>query len=219
MHLLLVEDDEQLGKALHTSLQREGFVVSHASTGTQALQFLQQAAIDGVVLDLGLPDMDGTTVLADIRARNRELPVLVLTARNTVDDKVAALDIGADDYLTKPFDVHELFARLRVIERRLNSARSSTIKLGEVCLDSASHSLVISSTPVDVVRREFMVLQALMENAGRVMSRGQLESKLYEWGEEVQSNAIEVHIHHLRKKLPSGFIQTVRGVGYVVRKV
>ncbi len=219
MHLLLVEDDEQLGNALQTSLQREGFAVDRAVTGEQALVLLQQTGIDTVILDLGLPDMDGTEVLSYVRARNQQLPVLVLTARNTVDDKVVALDIGADDYLTKPFDVPELLARLRVIERRLNIAKVAAVQIGQVCIDSDSHTLTIDSAPVEVVRREFMVLQALMENAGRVLSRGQLESKLYEWGEEVQSNAVEVHIHHLRKKLPDGFIKTVRGVGYVVKKV
>ncbi len=146
------------------------------------------------------------------------MPVLILTARDSIDDKVAGLDHGADDYLTKPFDMDELFARLRVIERRLGTSSTAVVAIGEVELDTAGLTVTVSGQTMALSRREWAVLKALMENAGRVLSREQLESKLYEWGEEVQSNAVEVHIHHLRKKLPDDFIRTIRGVGYTVKK-
>jgi len=170
-----------------------------------------------LILDLGLPDMDGLTLLKKIRQMKVTIPVLVLTARDSIEDKIKGLDQGADDYLSKPFDVNELIARLRVIERRLGTATSSTITIGEVCLDSASHELSVAGQVVELSRKEFMLLKVLLEQAGRIQSREQLESKLYEWGEEVASNAVEVHIHHLRKKLPESFIKTIRGVGYSVK--
>jgi DNA-binding response OmpR family regulator len=171
-----------------------------------------------LILDLGLPDMDGLMLLKTIRQKKLLLPVLILTARDSIEDKIKGLDHGADDYLSKPFDVNELIARLRVIERRLGTATSSTIIIGDVCLDSASHQLTICEQDTELSRKEFMLLKVLMEQAGRIQSREQLESKLYEWGDEVVSNAVEVHIHHLRKKLPKGFIKTIRGVGYSVSK-
>lgn len=218
MRLLLVEDDRQLGEAIHASLKQKGFVVSHVGTGSEALHVVNLEDCDAVILDLGLPDMDGLTVLKKIRQQQADMPVLILTARDGINDKVAGLDLGADDYLTKPFIMDELFARLRVIERRLGTSSSATIQIGDIELDTASYSVTTAGNKLDISRREFMVLKALMENAGRVLSRSQLESKLYEWGEEVQSNAVEVHIHHLRKQLPNEFIKTIRGVGYTVRK-
>jgi DNA-binding response OmpR family regulator len=146
------------------------------------------------------------------------MPVLILSARDQIDDKVAGLDLGADDYLTKPFEPHELFARLRVIERRIGTNASWLIEIRGVCLDTKSLTVKCNDDTIDLSRKEFMVLKALMEQAGRILSRAQLESKLYEWGEEVQSNAIEVHIHHLRKKLPDSYIKTIRGVGYTIQK-
>ena len=218
MRLLLVEDDRQLGSAIHSALKMKGFVISHVWAGKPALHVVESGDCDAVILDLGLPDIDGLTVLKKIRQKCPAMPVLILTARDSVDDKVAGLDLGADDYLTKPFVMDELFARLRVIERRLGTSHTTIVEIQSVALDTSSLIVTVDGQQLDLSRKEFMVLKALMENAGRVLSREQLESKLYEWGEEVQSNAVEVHIHHLRKKLPQDFIKTIRGVGYTVRK-
>ena len=218
MRILLVEDDMQLARGLHQSLRAEGFTANHVKDAKSAWLTIQTNECDMLILDLGLPDMDGLVLLKKIRQHNLQLPVLILTARDTIEDKIKGLDQGADDYLSKPFDVNELVARLRVIERRLGTASSSIIQIKHVSLDLAAHQVSIDNQLIDVPRKEFMVLKILMEQAGRIQSREQLESKLYEWGEEVASNAIEVHIHHLRKKLPDGFIKTIRGVGYSVAK-
>jgi DNA-binding response OmpR family regulator len=196
----------------------KGFVVCHVDKGKDALHVVGIGDCDAVILDLGLPDIDGMDVLKRIRKLQPDMPVLILTARNTTQDKVSGLDLGADDYLTKPFEMDELFARLRVMGRHIGTSVSSVITIDSVSLNSASYQLSVNDQVVSVFRKEFMVLKALMENAGRVLSREQLESKLYEWGEEVHSNAVEVHIHHLRKKLPAQFIKTIRGVGYTVKK-
>jgi DNA-binding response OmpR family regulator len=208
----------QLARGLHQSLRAEGFTANHVNNAHSAWLTIQTNECDMLILDLGLPDMDGLSLLKKIRQHNLRMPVLILTARDSIDDKIKGLDQGADDYLAKPFDVNELIARLRVIERRLGTATTSVIQIGQVSLDSASHQVKSADDVLDVPRKEFMVLKILMEQAGRIQSREQLESKLYEWGEEVASNAIEVHIHHLRKKLPEGFIKTIRGVGYSVKK-
>jgi two-component system OmpR family response regulator len=218
MRILLVEDDIQLATALHQSLRSAGFTLNHVDTARAALLTVQSAECDMLILDLGLPDMDGLDLLRQLRKNKFNLPVLILTARDTTDDKIQGLDLGADDYLAKPFEVDELFARLRVIERRMGTANSAIIQVGEVCLDSAAHTLLVAGQDVQLARKEYMLLRVLMEHAGRIQSREQLESKLYEWGEEVASNAVEVHIHHIRKKLPENFIKTIRGVGYTVAK-
>ncbi|WP_438863127.1 response regulator [Neptunicella sp.] len=218
MRILLVEDDRQLAEGLQKSLRSEGFAVDWVDSGKNAIHAAGMGECDMVILDLGLPDLDGIEVLKAIRKQKSGTPVLVLTARDSTQDKIQGLDYGADDYLVKPFEPSELFARLRVFERRLGTANSSLIEINEVCLDTAAHSVMLAGKPVDASRREYMVLKALMENAGRIQSREQLESKLYEWGEEVASNVIEVHIHNLRKKLPPQFIKTIRGVGYSVNK-
>jgi DNA-binding response OmpR family regulator len=163
-----------------------------------------------------LPDINGLAVLKKLRGKHAELPVLLLTARDQVDDKVLGLDSGADDYLAKPFEMNELLARLRVMERRLAQVKTSCIVIGSVSLDTVEHRVLVDKEEVDVSRREYMVLKSLMENAGRVQTRAVLESRLYSWGEEVASNTVEVHVHHLRKKLGNDFIRTVRGVGYKV---
>jgi two-component system OmpR family response regulator len=226
MRILLVEDDQGLAEALQQSLVREGFVVDHVSRGKLALTALAVPSHDMVILDLGLPDLDGLLVLKEIRAKKNDLPVIILTARDSIDSKVKGLDYGADDYLAKPFNMQELLARLRVIERRLGTATSSLITIDRVSLDTKSHKVYLlecqgSNEQQDVnevhfSKKEFMVLKALMENAGRIQSREQIESKLYQWGEEILSNAVEVHIHKLRKSLPNKFIQNVRGVGYII---
>jgi two-component system OmpR family response regulator len=226
MRILLVEDDIPLAKALQKSLQSEGFVVNHVNQGKLAINALSTPDQDMIILDLGLPDIDGLDVLKQLRNQKSPLPVIILTARDSIESKVKGLDYGADDYLVKPFEIQELMARLRVIERRLGTANSSLISVGPVKLDTFAHKVFVSDTnasddPTNEIelhfsKKEFMVLKALMENAGRILSRGQIESKLYHWGEEVLSNAVEVHIHKLRKSLPDKFIQNVRGVGYII---
>lgn len=217
MQVLLIEDDPSLAQGLKTTLSREGFIVNHVSQGKLGLSSIEVAQPDIVVLDLGLPDIDGNEVLKKLRRHNAELPVLILTARSSLEDKVTGLDAGADDYLAKPFEIDELLARLRVLERRLSSQKHAGLRVGEVSIDTRSQSVTVSGQEIELSRREYMVLKVLMENAGRVQSRDRLESKLYSWGEEIASNTIEVHIHYLRKKLPDQFIKTVRGVGYTIK--
>lgn len=216
MRILLVEDDTALSDALGQSLRSEGYAVNSVETGAQALQAIATNEFTLVILDLGLPDMDGLEVLAKARKRKQLIPALILTARDSMTDKITGLDTGADDYLAKPFDMQELLARLRVMERRLGTAHSSIITIGTVKLDLASHQISVDEQSQELSRREFMLIKALMENAGRIQSKVQLETKLYEWGDELVSNAIEVHIHNLRKKLPKDFIKTIRGVGYSI---
>ncbi|WP_419570777.1 response regulator [Rheinheimera sp.] len=216
MRILLVEDDAALSQALQLALTEQGFVVNAVSTGRDAQMVIRTSDCDAVILDLGLPDMDGLEVLKFARQKASRLPVLVLTARDGVDDRIRGLDLGADDYLVKPFAMAELFARLRVIERRLGTASSALVRVGELALDSSQQQVFLGEQPLDLSRREYMVLKALMESAGRIKTREQLEASLYAWGEEVASNALEVHISNLRKKLPNGFIKTIRGVGYSV---
>lgn len=218
MRILLVEDDTQIALGLQQSLQHEGFVVNHVANGKLALTALLVADQDMMILDLGLPDIDGLEVLKQSRNRKINLPVIILTARDSIEDKVQGLDFGADDYLAKPFDINELLARLRVMERRLGTAKSSLISISSVTLDVAAHKVFIDQVPLVLSKKEYMVLKSLMENAGRIQSREQIESRLYDWSEEVASNAVEVHIHNLRKKVPEKFIQTIRGIGYTVNK-
>lgn len=218
MRLLLIEDDMQLAAGLVQALRSEGFAVDHLSSGRQGLAALQAKQADMAILDLGLPDLDGIEILKQARQQRLGTPILVLTARDSTADKIKGLDLGADDYLAKPFDVPELLARIRVIARRLGTSDDSHINIGNVTLDTLAHKVLVAQQPLALSRREYMLAKALIENAGRIQSREQLESRLYEWGEEVASNAVEVHIHHLRKKLPVGFIQTIRGVGYTINK-
>lgn len=218
MQILLIEDDAALAEALSRTLRHEGFTVNHLTQGKLAIEAVKVELPDMVILDFGLPDIDGTIVLKAFRKLSADLPVLVLTARASLEDKITGLDLGADDYLAKPFEVDELLARLRVFERRASTLKHAGLTIGEVTLDNISHQVLVSNKVVDLSRREFMVLKALMENMGRVQTRDSLESKLYSWGEEVASNTIEVHIHHLRKKLPDKFIQTLRGIGYIIKQ-
>jgi DNA-binding response OmpR family regulator len=218
MQILLVEDDILLADGLRTALKREGFAVNHVATGKDAISTLATDKPEIVILDLGLPDMDGLTVLKRLRNGEHGSQVLILTARDAIEDKVAGLDLGADDYLVKPFEMPELLARLRALERRTGAVKTSRISNGEIVLDTVAHSASVNGEELDLPRREYMLLKALMENPGRVLSRESLEEKLYGWGEELASNSIEVHIHHLRKKIRADFIKTVRGVGYTVSK-
>ncbi len=218
MQILLVEDDASLAAGLKSALARQGFTTNHVTTGQGALTAARTDRPDIIVLDLGLPDIDGLDVLARLQQQDDPIPVLVLTARDSLDDKIAGLDRGADDYLAKPFDVQELAARLRAFERRLSTARTSTILIGDVSLDTSTHAVSIGGEAVELPRREYMLLKTLMESAGKVLTRESLEARMYSWGEEVTSNALEVHIHHLRKKLPDNMIKTVRGIGYTLAR-
>jgi len=216
MLILLVEDDGSIAQALELALRKQGYSVNTVGTGSAALHAVETEPPDAVILDLGLPDIDGLEVLRQLRSRDVELPILLLTARAGLDDRITGLDSGADDFLAKPFEITELFARLRVIERRLTTARTSQITIGGVTLDINHNTVSRDGELLDLARREFMLLKTLMENAGRVQTRNALETRLYSWSEEVTSNALEVHIHHLRRKLGAEFIKTVRGVGYKV---
>ncbi len=214
MQLLLVEDDLPLANGLKQALHKSGYAVNHVATGNAALHAVKVECPEIVILDIGLPDIDGIAVLKKLRVADKTLPVLLLTARDSVDDKVAGLDSGADDYLAKPFEMTELLARLRVLERRLSTVKTSEINIGQVCLDTIGQRVSYEGVELELSRKEYMLLKSLMENAGRVMTRPALENRLYSWGEEVSSNAVEVHIHHLRKKFGNEFIKTIRGVGY-----
>ncbi len=216
MQILFVEDDLPLTRSLQTALKKQGYVVNHVETGAAALHTIRAERPDIVILDIGLPDTDGISVLRTIRKKDTDLPVLLLTARDSVEDKVAGLDSGADDYLSKPFEMTELLARLRVLERRLAAVKTAEINIKGVCLYTLEHRVMLDNKEIELSQKEYMLLKSLMENAGRVQTRSALETRLYNWGEEVESNTIEVHIHYLRKKLGNDFIKTIRGVGYKI---
>jgi two-component system OmpR family response regulator/two-component system response regulator QseB len=216
MRVLVVEDDPLLGDALQAGLRELGNVVDWVRDGAAGSSALEVERYDAVVLDLGLPRLSGLAVLERLRARGDRTPVLILTARDTVSDRIRGLDTGADDYLVKPFDMGELAARLRAIGRRGTGEPAPLLKVNDVVLDPAARSVTFGAKEVELSVREFALLEVLMRNAGRVLTRAQLEQALYAWGEEVESNAIEVHVHHLRRKLSPHLIQTVRGVGYLM---
>lgn len=216
MRVLLVEDDKLLGDGIQAGLAQAGFAVDWAQDGVAAELALKTGSYAAIVLDLGLPRVSGLELLRRQRAAGNKLPVLILTARDTVDDRVAGLDGGADDYLVKPFDLKELTARLRALIRRSQGAAAPVLALGGIELDPAARRATFHGEAIDLATREFSLLHELMLNAGRVLSREQLEERLYAWGEEVGSNTIEVHVHHLRRKLAPHLIQTVRGVGYLM---
>lgn len=218
MKILLVEDDQLLGDGIAAGLTQAGFTVDWVLDGQQADTALLTHSYDAVVLDLGLPKRSGMDVLKRARAQGKDLPVLILTAYSAVEHRVAGLDAGADDYLAKPFDLSELQARLRALLRRSKGYADAIIRQGELSLDPASHSVLFAGQPVDVSAREFKILHSLLLNAGRVMSKAQLEEQLYGWGDEIESNTIEVFVHHLRRKLNPQLILTVRGVGYMIEK-
>lgn len=218
MRLLLVEDDSILGDGIRTGLTQEGYAVDWVTDGYLAGHALQSEHYDLLVLDLGLPRRSGLDVLKELRAGGNNLPVLILTARDTVRDRVAGLDSGADDYLIKPFALDELFARTRALLRRAGERGAPVIRHRAITLDPAARKVSRDGVPVELSAREFALLQTLLENTGRVLSRTRIEQSLYAWGDEVESNAVEVHIHHLRRKLGASLIRTIRGVGYVIDK-
>lgn len=214
MRILLIEDDAMIGKAVREGLSRAGFAVDWVTDGRAGELALANGVYDLAVLDLGLPKKDGMALLAALRAVQNPLPVLIASARDTVRDRITGLEAGADDYLLKPFDLDELVARVRAVLRRHAGSGSPCLQIGSLVLDPARQSVTRDGVPVDLSAREFAVLQALMQRPGAVLSREKLEDSVYGWGEEVGSNAIEVHLHHLRKKLGSATIVNVRGVGY-----
>ena len=216
MRILLAEDDALLGDGLRAGLRQLGFLVDWVRDGEAAERELRVQPYTAAVLDLGLPRKGGLEVLAAIRAAKITTPVLVLTARDTVPDRILGLDLGADDYVVKPVDLHELAARLRALVRRAHGQPQECLTAQDVVLDPASRTVRKADVAVALSNREFALLQAFMLGAGRVLSREQLEQQLYSWGQEVDSNAIEVHIHNLRRKLGNTLIHTVRGVGYTL---
>lgn len=216
MRILLVEDDRLLGDGLQAGLNGAGFSTDWVRDGETALAAITSEHFAALVMDLGLPRRDGLSVLAALRGSGNSMPVLVLTARDQVADKVRCLDLGADDYVVKPFDLDELAARLRALLRRAAGRADACLRHGDIVLDPAARSVNVAGQPAVLTPREFDLLHMLLESAGRVLSRRVLEEQLYAWGEEVGSNALEVHIHHLRRKLGSDLIRTVRGIGYLV---
>lgn len=216
MRILLAEDDSLLGDGLRAGLRQLGFQVDWVRDGEAAERELRAQPYTAAVLDLGLPRKDGMEVLAAVRRSGLSTPILVLTARDTVPDRIRGLDTGADDYVVKPVDLHELAARLRALVRRAHGQPQESLTAQDVLLDPAARTVQQAGVPVALSTREFDLLQAFMLSAGRVLSREQLEQQLYSWGQEVDSNAIEVHIHNLRRKLGASIIHTVRGVGYML---
>ncbi len=218
MRILLVEDDPQLGDGIRTGLQQAGYAVDWLRDGLEALHSLEVENFEIVILDLGLPRMDGMELLEKVRNSGNDIPVLILTARDATSDKVKGLDKGADDYLVKPFDLDELCARVRALSRRHSGRASPLIKYRNIILDPMSRSLKKNGKYIAISTREFNILQILLENCGRVLSRDRIEESLFGWEDSLESNATEVHIHHLRKKLGKEFIVTIRGVGYMIPK-
>ena len=216
MRILLAEDDPLLGDGLRAGLRQLGFQVDWVRDGEAAECESRTEAYTAAVLDLGLPRKDGLAVLGAIRQARITTPVLVLTARDAVFERIRGLDLGADDYVIKPVDLHELAARLRALVRRAHGQPQECLHAQNITLDPASRTVSQADATVTLSTREFDLLHAMMLNAGRVLSREQLEQHLYSWGQEVDSNAIEVHIHNLRRKLGNGLIHTVRGVGYML---
>ncbi|PKO64559.1 MAG: DNA-binding response regulator [Betaproteobacteria bacterium HGW-Betaproteobacteria-17] len=215
MRILLVEDDRLLGDGLKAGLTQAGYAVDWLRDGEAAVAALSTETFAAVVLDLGLPKRDGLSVLQWLRSRHDATPVLILTARDQLEDKVRGLDLGADDYVLKPFDLDEIAARLRALVRRSHGRPEPVLTLGEIALNPAARSVTRAGEAIDLTPREFDLLHLLLQNAERVLTRRTLEEQLYTWNDAVDSNALEVHIHHLRKKLGNDLIRTVRGVGYM----
>ena len=218
MRLLLVEDDKALGEGLRLGLRQEGYTVDWLEDGASALHALLSEDFDLLVLDLGLPRMSGLQVLRELRRSGSALPVLILTARDATEDRIAGLDAGADDYLVKPFDLDELKARLRALLRRSAGRAELRIEHAGVSLDPSSQQVSYQGKPVPMTPKEYLLLHELLSQPGKVLTRERLAQLLYGWDEEAESNTLEVHIHHLRKKLFNGLIRTVRGVGYLVEE-
>lgn len=216
MRILLAEDDPMLGDGLRAGLRQQGFQVDWVRDGQAAERELLGGDYQAAVLDLGLPLKDGLAVLQTLRSHRDTTPVLVLTARDAVPDRIQGLDLGADDYVVKPVDLYELGARLRALVRRAHGQTQDILRCGDLAVNLSARQVTLADQDVPLSTREFDLLHVLMLNVGRVLSREQMEQQLYSWGQEVESNAVEVHIHHLRKKLRAELIQTIRGVGYTL---
>ena len=216
MRILIVEDDRLLGEGIQMGLRQAGWQADLVSDGLAARHALTSEPFAALVLDLGLPRLSGLEVLKGLRAAGNTVPVLILTARDAPQDVVAGLDAGADDYMIKPFNLGELAARLRALVRRTGGRAAAEIVHGNLRLDPASRQVTLAGRPVELSAREFDLLHELLNHAGRVLTKAQIEERLYAWGDELESNAIEVHIHHLRRKLSPELIRTVRGVGYLI---
>jgi DNA-binding response OmpR family regulator len=216
MRLLIVEDDVQLGSGLQTVLHQRGHTVDWVQDGIAATQALYRENYDLTVLDLQLPELSGQELLVRLRSNKNSIPVLVLSGKAQLNDRVNLLNCGADDYLVKPFEIDELYARIKALHRRNRGHESQQLWVDDLCLDTSAHAVTIEGRQVNLSNREFRVLQLLMENAGRVITRSQLEQALYGWSGEIESNTVEVHIHHIRKKLEHNPIRTIRGVGYII---
>lgn len=216
MRILLVEDDAMLGAGVRRGLQQAGHAVDWVQDGQAADVALAGEPYDVVLLDLGLPRKSGLDVLRDLRRRGRHVPVVILTAQDAVPERVAGLDAGADDYLVKPFDLDELAARIRAVQRRSVGRAEPVLENGALTLNPATHEVFLAGAPISLSAREFSLLHALLEHPGRPISRSRLEERLYGWSGQVESNAVEVHVHSLRRKLGAEWIKTLRGVGYMV---
>ncbi len=218
MRLLLVEDDELLGDAVKTGLTQFGYIVEWLKDGEAARGALKTELFELIILDLGLPKLSGINLLQAIRHDGNTTPVIILTARESIESRIKGLDSGADDYIIKPFDLTELSARIRALIRRSQGRAETTLQYRNVTLDPAAHTVMVDEVLINVPRREFALLQKLLENNGQVLSREQLMQSIYGWDEDVDSNALEVHIHNLRKKLNANYIRTIRGIGYMAEK-
>jgi two-component system response regulator QseB len=218
MRILVVEDDRMIAKGLDRALRQEGYVVDGVADGKSAAEALRTSTFDLVLLDLGLPQRDGLEVLRELRGRGDSTPVIIVTARDDVQNRIAGLDGGADDYIVKPFDLDEVAARMRSVLRRAAGRAETRIRHRGITLDPITHAVERDGEPVLLSAHEFSVLEALLQRPGSVLSRAQLEDRLYGWGESVESNAVEVYVHGLRRKLGSDVIRTLRGVGYFVPK-
>jgi len=218
MRLLLIEDDLMIGKSLEQGLKQDGYAVDWVRDGLVAKLALQDGSYDLALLDLGLPRLGGRELLADLRRQKSQIPVLIITARDSITDRVEGLDAGADDYLVKPFSFEELTARIRALLRRRAGSAEPVMRHGALTVNPSTHAVSLADQPVHLSGREYALLEALLRRPGTVLSRPQLEASIYGWGEEVDSNAVEVHIHALRKKLGAQWIENVRGVGYRIAK-
>jgi two-component system response regulator QseB len=218
MRILVVEDDRMIARGLDRALRQDGHAVDIVGDGRSATEALRSSTFDLVLLDLGLPGRDGLEVLRELRGRGNSTPVIIVTARDDVQNRIAGLDSGADDYVVKPFDLDEVAARMRSVLRRAAGRADPCLRHRGISLDPVTHTVEQDGQPVVLSAHEFSVLEALMQRPGSVLSRAQLEDRLYGWGESVESNAVEVYVHGLRRKLGSEVIRTLRGVGYFVPK-
>ncbi len=219
MRILLIEDDQLIGDGLNVGLGKLGFVVDWFCDGEEGYEAVFQAPYDAVILDLGLPGRDGLSILKDWRAGGRREPVLILTAQGDVDQRVAGLDSGADDYLPKPFALAEVAARLKALGRRHNNHLEPVINLGRISYNPASKVVTKDGEPVSLSPKELLLLELLIVNRNKVLSKESIENKLYSWEDEVQSNAVEVHVHHLRKKFGKGIVKTINKIGYTLGEI